>query len=99
MSLIRTKLNQAFLFLQVNESDFDANDIYLHYKGKPLKKDYGVVEVYSLYLARIQKLIGIDIKQVTYDKYVESGRHQKSLKKQEEPKMKRLLYLSKMGLI
>ena len=71
LSLIRTKLNQAFLFLQVNESDFDANDIYLHYKGKPLKKDYGVVEVYSLYLARIQKLIGIDIKQVTYDKYVD----------------------------
>ncbi|WP_431133677.1 tyrosine-type recombinase/integrase [Psychroserpens mesophilus] len=78
LSLIRTKLNQAFLFLQVNESDFEASDIYLQYKGKPLKKDYGVVEVYNLYLARIHKLIGIDIKQVTYDKYLESGRHLKS---------------------
>ena len=78
LSLIRTKLNQAFLFLQVNEVEYDVNDIYLQYKGKPLKKDYGVVEVYNLYLARINKLIGIDIKQVTYDKYVESGRHLKS---------------------
>ena len=78
LSLIRTKLNQAFLFLQVNEVEFDVNDIYLQYKGKPLKKDYGVVEVYNLYLIRINKLIGIDIKQVTYDKYVESGRHLKS---------------------
>ncbi|WP_223032670.1 site-specific integrase [Hanstruepera marina] len=78
LSLIRTKLNQAFLFLQVNEVEFDVNDIYSQYIGKPLKKDYGVVEVYNLYLLRITKLIGIDIKQVTYDKYVESGRHLKS---------------------
>ena len=78
LGLIRTKLNQAFLFLQVNEVEFDVNDIHLQYKGKPLKKDYGVVEVYNLYLTRINKLIGIDIKQVTYDKYVESGRHLKS---------------------
>lgn len=78
LSLIRTKLNQAFLFLQVNEVEFDVNDIYSQYKGKPLKKDYGVVEVYKLYLLRIKKLIGIDLKQVTYDKYVESGRHLKS---------------------
>lgn len=81
LSLIRTKLHQAFLFLQVNEVEYDVNDIYLQYKGKPLKKDYGVVEVYNLYLLRIKKLIGIDFKQVTYDKYVESGRHLKSFNK------------------
>ncbi len=31
LSLIRTKLNQAFLFLQVKGSDFNVQDIYLQY--------------------------------------------------------------------
>jgi len=75
LSLIKTKINKAFLFLQVNEIKFNVQDIYLHYVGKPLKKDYGVIEVYNLHSARIQKLIGIDIKQVTYEKYLESGVH------------------------
>ena len=44
LSLIRTKLNQAFLFLQVNEVNFDVQDIYMQYKGKPLKKERGVIE-------------------------------------------------------
>ena len=77
LSLIRTKLNQAFLFLQVNEINFDVQDIYQQYKGKPLKKERGVLEVYDMHSARIKKLIGIDIKQVTYSKYLESGVHLK----------------------
>jgi integrase/recombinase XerD len=75
LSLIRTKLNQAFLFLQVNEVNFDVQDIYQQYKGKPLKKERGVVEVYDMHSQRIKKLIGIDIKDVTYKKYLESGKH------------------------
>ena len=75
LSLIKTKINKAFLFLQVNELDFNVQDIYTHYKGKPLKKDYGVMEVYNLHSDRIKKLIGIDIKEVTYQKYLESGVH------------------------
>lgn len=75
LSLIRTKLNQAFLFLQVNEVNFDVQDIYMQYKGKPLKKERGVVEVYDMHSQRIKKLIGIDIKDVTYNKYLESGKH------------------------
>jgi len=75
LSLIRTKLNQAFLFLQVNEVNFDVHDIYQQYKGKPLKKERGVIEVYDMHSLRIKKLIGIDIKDVTYKKYLESGKH------------------------
>ncbi len=75
LSLIKTKINKAFLFLQVNEFDFNVQDIYTHFKGKPLKKDYGVMEVYNLHSDRIKKLIGIDIKEVTYQKYLESGVH------------------------
>ena len=77
LSLIRTKLNQAFLFLQVKGSTFTVDDIYIQYKGETNKKDFGVLEVYNLHSARIKKLIGIDIKQVTYQKYLESGVHLK----------------------
>src|SRR5690554_1188031 len=81
LSLIKQKVNQAFLFLQVNNPDFDVNDLYSQYKGKPLQKEYGVVEVYLLYLERIKKLIGIEIQMVTYKKYVESLSHLKSFVK------------------
>lgn len=81
LAVIRQNLNQAFLFLKINEAEFNVNDIFLQYAGKPLEKDYGVVEVYNLYLQRIERLIDIEIKQVTYDKYVESGRHLRSFVK------------------
>jgi len=94
LSLIRTKLNQAFLFLQVNEVNFDVHDIYMQYKGKPLKKERGVVEVYNMHSQRIKKLIGIDIKDVTYKKYLESGKHLKDFikhkYKQKDIKLKAL---------
>lgn len=37
LSLIETKLNQAFLFLQVQEEDLSAQDIYDQYLGVPAK--------------------------------------------------------------
>jgi len=77
LSLIRTKLNQAFLFLQVKGTAFTVDDIYIQYKGETNKKDFGVMEVYNLHSDRIKKLIGIDIKFVTYQKYIESGVHLK----------------------
>ena len=81
LSLIIQKVNQAFLFLQVNNPDFDVNDLYSQYKGKPLQKEYGVIEIYNMYLERIKKLIGIEIQMVTYNKYEESLSHLKSFVK------------------
>ncbi len=78
LSLIKTNLSQAFLFLQVKGSDFSVDDIYKQYKGETPKKEFGVMEVYNLHSDRIKKLVGIDIKQVTYSKYIESGRHLQS---------------------
>ena len=75
LSLIRTNLTQAFLFLQVKGTDFTVDNIYKQYKGETPKKEFGVMEVYNLHSARIKKLIGIDIQMVTYTKYLESGRH------------------------
>jgi len=78
LSLIKTKLSQAFLFLQVRGIDFTVDDIYKQYKGETPKKEFGVMEVYKLHSARIKKLIGIDIQMVTYQKYLESGVHLQS---------------------
>ncbi len=78
LSLIRTKLSQAFLFLQVKGTDFTVDDIYTQYKGETPKKEFGVMEVYNLHSDRIKKLIGIDLQKVTHDKYLESGIHLQS---------------------
>lgn len=75
LSLINNEINQAFLYLQVNNSEFSIEDILNQYKGVPIKKDFGLLEVYGLYLIRIEKLIDIEIKLVTYKKYQESKVH------------------------
>ena len=75
LSLIKNKINQAFLFLQMKGLDFDVDDIYTIYKGEKPKKEKGVLEAYTEYNKKIEKLIGKDIEQVTYDKYVESFNH------------------------
>lgn len=69
LNLIKTKLNKVFLLLQVKEESFDVNDIYNQYKGRTLAKEYGVIEYFEIYLARLQKLVGIEIKQSTWDKF------------------------------
>ena len=75
LSLIKSKINQAFLYLQVNNPGFAIDDLISHYKGVPVKINVGLIEIYMLYLARIKKLINIEIKLVTYKKYEESLVH------------------------
>lgn len=77
LSLIKNKINQAFLYLQMKGSDFDVNDLYLIYKGEKPKKENGILEVYTEYNNKIKKLIGKDIELVTYNKYLESYNHLK----------------------
>lgn len=77
LSLIKNKINQAFLFLQMKGSDFDVTDLYLIYKGEKPKKEKGILEVYTEYNSKIKKLIGKDIELVTYNKYLESYNHLK----------------------
>ncbi|RTY86208.1 site-specific integrase [Flavobacterium sp. GT3R68] len=75
LSLIKQKINQAFLFLQINEINISVEDIYKQYKGKTLDKEFGVIEAYNQYIERIKKLIDIEIQMVTYKKYIESRNH------------------------
>ena len=77
LSLIKNKINQAFLYLQMKGPDFDVNDLYLIYKGEKPKKENGILEVYTEYNNKIKKLIGKDIELVTYNKYLESYNHLK----------------------
>lgn len=69
LSLIKNKINQAFLLLQIQEIDFIVNDIYNQYKGKPTIQNIGLVFYYNEYLLKYKKLIGIEIKQITWNKF------------------------------
>ncbi len=71
LSLIKNKINQAFLFLQVQGVEFDAEDIYRQYKGESTQKQVGIVEFYSNYLERLKKMIGKDFKESTWEKFNE----------------------------
>jgi hypothetical protein len=58
LSLIKNKINQAFLFLQVNAEEFDVEDVFLQYKGNPSKKNKTILQVFQEHNDRIEKLIG-----------------------------------------
>jgi integrase/recombinase XerD len=78
LSLIINKINQAFLLLQIQESNFSVEDIYSTYKGGKLVKDYNVIECFEALLKQLKRLIGIDIKQVTWNKFFYVKQHVKS---------------------
>ena len=42
LSLIKQEINQAFLFLQVQNKEFDVDDIYRQYKGENIKQEKSV---------------------------------------------------------
>ncbi|WP_340075825.1 site-specific integrase [Leptobacterium sp. I13] len=69
ISLIRQKLNQAFLVLQVKGEPFTVEDVYFQYKGKTLKRELGTVEYFEQFLKKFQKLVGVEIKQATWNKF------------------------------
>lgn len=69
LSLIKNKINQAFLLLQIKDETFDVSDIYTQYKGETIAKEYGLLEYYAVYLEKLKKLVGISIKQSTFNKF------------------------------
>ena len=75
LSLIKQKVNQAFLFLQVNETTYDVEDIYLQYKGKSIKTQKTILEVFELHNVRFLKLVGKEYTESTYKKFKEAKKH------------------------
>ena len=49
LSLMKQKVNQAFLFLQVNSKSFDAGDVYLQFKGESTKENKTFLEVFFMH--------------------------------------------------
>lgn len=70
LGLIINKMNQAFLFLQVHPGSFNVEDIYSIYRGEKVKHDYQVVEYFDLFLDQLKLLVGIDLEQVTWNKFM-----------------------------
>lgn len=69
LSLIRQNLTQAFLLLQVQKDIFTIDDIYLKFKGEETKDEKGVLDFYNDYLLKLKKLVGLEIKESTWNKF------------------------------
>ena len=74
LSLIENKIRQAFLLFQIQGMQFDVYDIYRHFKGEKLQKEYTILEVYEKHNIMMKKLIGIDFKKVSCSRYIENRR-------------------------
>lgn len=69
LDLIKQKIKNSYLSILLETDDFDANDIYLKYLGKPLKENENVISYFQKYLDKIFKLIGKDLQLATWKKY------------------------------
>ncbi len=81
LSLIKNKINRAFLLLQVKELNFDVDDIYNQFIGKRTTGEKTLLDAFDYHINRMQKLVGIDVKQVSVEKYNQSLVHVKSFLK------------------
>ncbi|MDP3680072.1 MAG: site-specific integrase [Flavobacterium sp.] len=72
---IQVKIYNIALVFQLQGIELKLDDIFNEYKGIPLKKEEYMLSCYRKYASRIQKLVGIEIKQNTYEKFVYVGNH------------------------
>lgn len=72
---IQTKINNIILVFQLQNGDCTLDNIYNNYIGKEIKKKEYVLSYYKQYLFKIKKLVGLEIKDNTYNKFVYVGNH------------------------
>lgn len=60
ISLIKNKLNQAFLFLQVQQENFNVEDIYSQYRGENEKAQKSILILFQEHNDKMEKLVGKD---------------------------------------
>lgn len=75
LSLIKQKLGQAYLMLQIQGNPFDVEDVYKIYCGKDTKKEMGIITVYVEHNTYYKKLIGKDLKEVSWQKFENTKGH------------------------
>ena len=63
--------------LQIQEEPFDVEDVYKIYSGENVKKEMGVMTVYEEHNTYYKKLIGKDIKEVSWQKFENTKSHLK----------------------
>lgn len=73
--LLQDKLNRTYLQLQLEGNDFSVEDIYTRFQRKDIRQDHTILDLFEEYNNRIKKLVGIEIKQVTYEKFTLTARH------------------------
>lgn len=75
IELIRKKILDTSRIFQLQNLEFSIEDLYLKYLGEEPKKKERVLSYYRNYLLRIKKLIGIEIKENTYQKFIYVANH------------------------
>lgn len=75
LSLIKQKLGQAFLMLQIQEKSFHVVDIYKIYIHENVRKEMGVMAMYEEHNIYYKKLIGKDMKVVSWQKFENAKNH------------------------
>ena len=72
---IQTKINNIILVFQIENGDCTLDNIYNKYVGVEIKKKEYIYSYYKQYLSKIKKLVGLEIKNNTYNKFVYVGNH------------------------
>lgn len=72
---IKSKINNAYGILKLEDNVFTIEDIFDKYLGKEVKKKEHVLSYYKQYLSKIKKLVGLELKDSTYNKFVYVGNH------------------------
>jgi len=83
LSLIESKLNQAFLLLQVKEEHFTVEQIYRIYSGVPKLEEAKVLQSFQAHNERLLQLVGIDYSIGTYAKFRQAYNHLESYIKRQ----------------
>ncbi|WP_407406102.1 site-specific integrase [Chryseobacterium sp.] len=99
LSLIKQEINQAFLFLQVQEKEFSVDDIYSQFKGENAKLDKSIKEMFHLHISKQEKLIGISTTKVSVAKFYQTQAHVLSFIKKKYNKSNYLLKDMTMAFI
>lgn len=75
IELIQIKINNIALVFQLQDENCTLDNIYNKYIGLEIKKKEFVLSYYKQYLSKIKKLVGSEIKENTYNKFVYVGNH------------------------
>lgn len=78
---IQLKINNIVMLLQIQNGEFTLDNIYNLFKGIEIKKEEHILSYYKRYLSRLKKLIGSEIKENTYSKFVYVSNHLESFLK------------------